>query len=238
MLKLSYILNKTTIIGGKPLQYMISFLEGVITFISPCLLPMLPIYISYFANGENNKKRTFLNAMGFVLGFTIVFVSLGAFAGTLGGFLSRYRTQVNFVTGLIVILLGCNFAGVIRIGFLNGVRVSQKQVVNTGFFSSLLFGMIFSIGWTPCVGTFLGSALMLASQKGTILEGITLLILYSVGLGIPFLISAVLIDQLKGTFDVIKRHFKLINVISGILLIIVGLFMMTGMMGTLLSFLR
>lgn len=219
------------------MQYFISFLEGIITFISPCLLPMLPIYISYFANEKNDKKNTLSNAIGFVMGFSVVFVSLGAFAGVLGGFLQRYKTILNIVTGLIVVVLGLNFAGVIKVVFLNQTKKLPVQIKNTGFLTSLLFGIIFSIGWTPCVGAFLGSALMMASQDGTAVKGIIMLLLYSVGLGIPFIISALLIDRLKETFDVIKKHYRVINIVSGIFLVIVGILMMTGMLGYLLAFL-
>jgi len=196
---------------------------------------MLPVYISYFANGEDDRKRTLKNALGFVLGFTIVFVSLGAFAGVLGGLLSRYRTAVNIITGLIVIIMGLNFTGIINIKFLNGISKPQIELTNTGVWTSILFGIVFSIGWTPCVGAFLGSALMMASQNGTLIEGMMMLVMYSAGLAIPFILSALLIDRLKGTFDVIKKHYRVINIISGILLIIVGIMMMTGTMGYLLS---
>ncbi len=216
------------------MQYFISFLEGIITFISPCILPMIPIYITYFANGKEDKKNTLKNALGFVLGFSIVFISLGAFAGLLGGFLQKYQTGVNIVTGLIVIVFGLNFMGVIKIGLLNGTKKASIDVKTTGFFSSILFGIVFSIGWTPCVGAFLGSALMLASQQGTMTQGLVMLVLYSVGLGIPFVVSAILIDKLKSVFDVIKRNYKLINMISGGLLVVVGILMMTGMLNVLL----
>lgn len=219
------------------MQYIISFLEGIITFISPCLLPMLPIYISYFANGEDNKKRTLFNAIGFVTGFTFVFVMLGAFAGSLGALLTKYRTVLNIVTGLIVIILGLNFTGLVRIKALNYTKKVNIQVKTTGFLTSILFGIVFSIGWTPCVGAFLGSALMMASRSGTMLQGIGLLIIYSAGLGVPFIISALLIDRLKATFNVIKKHYRIINIVSGILLIIVGIMMMSGTYGHLLSLL-
>jgi cytochrome c-type biogenesis protein len=196
---------------------------------------MLPIYISYFANGENDKKKMLQNAIGFVIGFTIVFVILGAFAGGIGSLLQKYKTIVNVVTGLIVIIFGINFIGAIKINFLNGTRKAHINIQNKGFFTSVLFGIVFSIGWTPCVGAFLGSALMMASQKGTMFEGILMLIMYSAGLGIPFMISALIIDRLKETFDVIKKHYRMINITSGILLIVVGILMMSGTMGYLLS---
>lgn len=219
------------------MQYFISFLEGVITFISPCLLPMLPIYVSYFAGGENNRKKTFGSALGFVLGFTIVFVSMGAFAGILGGFLRKYQSYLNIVCGAVVIIFGLNFMGVMKISLLNRTKKLDAQVGGSGFFRSILFGMIFSVGWTPCVGTFLGSALLLASQKGSVIRGVIMLVLFSLGLGIPFLISAVLIDRLKETFLFIKAHYSVINKVCGIFLVITGIFMMTGTLNRLLNLL-
>lgn len=219
------------------MQYFISFLEGIITFISPCLLPMLPIYISYFAGGgERSMKKSLLGALGFVTGFTLVFVMMGALAGTVGGLLRQYGGVVNFLSGLIVVLFGLHFLGILKIHLFRG----SKTAVNTenmNFFSALLFGMVFSIGWTPCVGAFLGSALMLASQRGHVLEGMLMLFTYSMGLGIPFLISAVLIDYLKSAFDFIKRNYETINKVSGGLLIGIGILMMTGLMERLLGIL-
>lgn len=222
------------------MQYLISFLEGIITFISPCLLPMLPIYLSYFAGSgtkANNKRRVLCNALGFVAGFTLIFVLLGAFAGSIGLLLRRHMVAVNIVTGFIVIIFGLNFLGILKIGFLNAVKRKDTQIKELGFFSSMLFGAVFSIGWTPCVGAFLGSALMLASQQGSALRGILMLLCYSMGLGIPFVASALLIERLKSTFQWIKSHYRIINILSGSLLILVGILMMTGFMGYFLSLL-
>ena len=219
------------------MQYMVAFLEGIITFISPCLLPMLPIYLSYFAGGgERSTKNTLRGAFGFVAGFTIVFVLLGALAGTVGSFLKVHQTAVNIVSGLIVVFLGLNFLGVFQINLFRGTRRSIGTS-NMGFFSALIFGIAFSLGWTPCVGAFLGSALMLASQQGHVMEGMGMLFVYSLGLGIPFILSAVLIDYLKSAFDWIKRHYDKINKVSGFFLILVGILMATGMMGKLLGLL-
>lgn len=221
------------------MQYIISFLEGIITFISPCLLPMLPIYISYFAGGgERTTKKTIINALGFVLGFSFVFIAMGALAGTVGSFLTKYQTIVNIVSGVIVIIFGLNFLGVFRLKLFNGNQgYSKFNPENMGFFSAVVFGIIFSIGWTPCVGTFLGSALMLASQQGSALKGTLMLVAYSVGLGIPFLFSAVLIDKLKTAFDFIKKHYRIINLVSGGLLVVIGILMATGMLGRFLTLL-
>ena len=219
------------------MQYFISFLEGIVTFISPCLLPMLPIYISYFAGGgERRSGKTLLCALGFVLGFTGVFVAMGALAGTLGSFLIRYQTAVNIVSGLAVILFGLNFLGVFKLELFRGSRHTMR-VGNMNFWSAVVFGVIFSVGWTPCVGAFLGSALMLASQQGHVLTGMGMLLCYALGLGVPFVISALLIDSLKSTFDFIKRNYRIINGISGSLLILVGIMMATGTLGKLLALL-
>ena len=219
------------------MQYVISFLEGIITFISPCLLPMLPIYLSYFAGGgERTTARTLKGAFGFVTGFTVVFVAMGALAGTVGSFLHEYQTAVNLISGLVVVLFGLNFLGVFRWNLFQGMKGSVKTR-DMGFFSALLFGVIFSVGWTPCVGAFLGSALMLASQQGHVLEGMLLLLVYSLGLGIPFVLSAVLIDTLKSAFDWIKKHYDTINKVCGGFLVLVGILMATGTLGRLLTLL-
>lgn len=219
------------------MQYFIAFLEGIITFISPCLLPMLPIYVSYFAGGsERSTGKTLKNALGFVAGFTIVFIAMGALAGTLGSFLKEHQMAVNLVTGLIVVFFGLHFLGVFQLDFFRGIRHSVNPQ-NLGFLSSMLFGMVFSVGWTPCVGAFLGSALMLASQQGKTLTGVLMLLVYSLGLGIPFIISAILIDKLKVAFQFIKRNYKVINQISGGLLVLVGVLMMTGLLNRILTFL-
>lgn len=219
------------------MQYLISFLEGIITFISPCLLPMIPIYVSYFAGGgERSQRKTLLCALGFVLGFTVVFVLMGALAGTVGSFLKSHQTAVNIVSGLVVIFFGLNFLGVFKLRLFRGAG-GTVNTSNPGFFSSALFGIIFSLGWTPCVGAFLGSALMLASQQGHVIEGMVMLLVYSLGLGVPFILSAVLIDRLKTAFDWIKRHYNVINIICGCLLIVIGILMATGMIGRLLNLL-
>lgn len=219
------------------MQYFVSLLEGIITFISPCLLPMLPIYASYFAGGsERSTAKTLKNSLGFVSGFTIIFVIMGALAGTVGSFLKEYQTAVNIISGLVVVFFGLNYIGVFKLNIFKGLNnpMAGKEL---GFFSSLLFGIIFSVGWTPCVGAFLGSALMLASQQGQTVTGIIMLLCYSLGLGIPFVASALLIDKLKSAFTFIKKNYRIINIICGCLLITVGIAMMTGLLGRLLGIL-
>lgn len=208
--------------------YLITFLEGLISFISPCMLPMIPIYITYFAGDANKKNNTILNSVAFVLGFTAIFCLLGVFAGTIGSLLKAHQNIVNIVCGIIVIIFGLNYLEVFNIRLFKGGSKGQKPI--TGLLSAFLFGTIFSINLTPCVGAFLGSALMMASVSGTILKGVTLLLVYSLGLGVPIILSAVLIKKLNSVFDFIKKHYKVINNICGVFLIIIGILMMFGVM--------
>ena len=209
------------------MSYFISFLEGMITFLSPCLLPMLPVYLSYFAGGGSRSPRKALaSALGFVAGFSLVFVAMGALAGTVGSFLSAHQTAVNLICGGVVILFGLSFLGLFQLPLFRGMGALGTR--QPGVFSAVVFGMIFSVGWTPCVGVFLGSALALASQQGQVLAGMGMLLAYSLGLGVPFILSAVLMDQLKTTFDWVKRHYGIINRCSGAFLILVGILMATG----------
>ena len=204
---------------------------------------MLPLYVSYFAAGEagadgrSGSRRALVNSLGFVLGFTLVFMALGAFAGTLGRLLLSHATVLNIVTGAIVIGFGLFFLGVIKVRLPSVFGGGTGPTKNLRFFSSIVFGVVFSVAWTPCVGAFLGSALMMASWQGGTLAGMLMLLVYSLGLAIPFVLSAVLIDRLKGAFDFIKRHYRVINTAAGILLICVGALMATGLMGRYLAFL-
>lgn len=160
---------------------------------------------------------------------------LGAFSGVLGRFLYEYGKIVNVIFGIVVIVFGLNFMGLIRIKALNTERRMQMKAREMNFFSSFLFGVIFSVGWTPCVGAFLGSALMLAASSTESLKGVLMLFSFSMGLGIPFIVSAVFMERLKTTMDFIKRHYRVINIASGALLIVVGILMATGLMGYFLS---
>ncbi len=220
------------------MQYLILFLEGIITFISPCILPMLPIYISYFIGSEQkSKKSALINSIGFVIGFSIIFTILGIGASIFGTFIKQYMNIFNFLGGGILIIFGLSYMDIIKVEFLQRQFKIKYTFKYFSFGKSLIFGFIFAIGWTPCVGTFLGSALMIASQSNHMIEGFIMLLVYSLGLGIPFIISALLVDSLKSTFDFIKRNYKVINNISGIFLIVIGVFMMTGYLSKILSFL-
>lgn len=213
------------------MTFLITFLEGIISFISPCVLPMIPVYIMYFSadNGDDKKHKTVINALGFVLGFSIIFIILGVFASSLGFYLAQHQKAVNIITGLIVVILGMHYAGLFKIKFLENTVKTDTKVKPKSFFEAMLFGIVFSVGWTPCVGVFLGSAIALASTQGSVMYGLLLLLCYSIGFGIPFILCAILIDTLKTTFDFIKKHYKIINTISGVFLIVIGILMMSGL---------
>ena len=213
------------------MQYLITFLEGFISFVSPCMLPLLPLYVSYFAGNADQKQKTFWRALAFVVGFSVIFLLLGLFSGTVGRLLAQHQTWVNLISGAVVIGFGLSYLGVFRLPFFRGMGAGRTV---TGVVSAFLFGMVYSISLTPCVGAFLGSALMLASTAGSAVQGMLLLLTYSAGLGIPFFVSAILIERLNGVFAWIKRHYRIINLISGAFLILVGLAMMTGQLQHLL----
>lgn len=209
---------------------------------SPCLLPMLPLYLAYFAGGAepgspNQTRKTLVCAFGFVLGFGLLFTVLGAFAGSVGSLLLQHQRLLDVACGLLMVVLGLNYLGVLSIPVLQRTWHPSSTVVPRSFASSVLFGLVFAIGWSPCVGTFLASALSLAASSANMATGIGLLLCYSVGLGVPFVLSALLINQLEGAFTWIKRHYNVVNKVSGALLVVVGLFMATGVMNVWLRLL-
>ena len=208
------------------MEYIFTFLEGIASFISPCILPMLPIYISYFVGKEEKKtSKAVINSIGFVLGFTIVFLILSIFASQLGTLVSQYIKYIKIIFGIIIILLGLSYMEIIKTKFLNKGNQIKADTKNLNFIKSLVFGILFSISWTPCIGTFLSAALLLIAKQQDMVKGITLMIVYSIGLGIPFIISAVLIEKLREIFNFIKKNYNIIKKISGMILIIMGIYM-------------
>lgn len=191
------------------------------------MLPMLPVYLSYFAGdkSEIKAKNTLLKAVAFVIGFTVVFCLLGLFAGSIGAMLKEYKTVLNIVCGIMVAVFGLSYLEIIPLPFLKGV---SKAGNITGVLSAFIFGVIYSVSLTPCVGAFLGSALMLAATSESAVRGLLLLLVYSLGLGIPFVMSALLIDGFKGAFSFIKSHYRVINIICGVLLTVMGVLMALG----------
>jgi cytochrome c-type biogenesis protein len=212
---------------------LLTFIEGMLAFISPCILPLLPVYMMYMAgSSENNdKKKLIINTLGFIIGFTIVFVLLGATATSLGRLISDNKLLLQRAGGVVIIIFGLNYMGVIRLSLLNRERRLNLHGSRGSFSGSILFGIVFSFGWTPCLGAFLGSALIKASSMNTVVSGILLLIIFSLGLGLPFIITAVIFDKLRGVFTWIKKNYRIVNLVSGTVLIIVGLLMVTNLFG-------
>jgi cytochrome c-type biogenesis protein len=194
---------------------------------------MLPIYFSYLAGSiedgkggeKSEKERLFINSIGFVIGFTIVFVLLGAAATSLGSFLRSYRQELKTISGVVIILFGLNFMGVLRIGILDIEKRFDYKFDRLKFFSSIVFGMVFSFGWTGCIVQFLTPVLAMAADSETLAKGLVLLLIYSLGLGVPFIISAIIFDKIKGAFKFIKKNSRIISIISGVLLILLGIAM-------------
>lgn len=217
------------------ISYFLTFLEGILTFVSPCILPMLPIYFIYLTGASeesgiartSNKSRLVLNSFGFVSGFTIAFILLGAAAAALGNFLADNRLLLQKISGIIMILFGLHHMGVFKIGFLNTEKRFSIKTDRLRFPSSVLFGFIFGFGWSPCLGPFLGSAMMLAGNSGTVARGMLLLLVYSIGLAVPFVISAVIFEKIRGAFDWLKKNTKMIGILSGLLLIVAGVLVFT-----------
>ena len=219
------------------LQFLMTFLEGLISFISPCVLPLLPVYVSYFAGGKKDEKgsslKVFFRALAFVSGIAVVYSLLGLTAGVFGSFLSGHKMVVNIICGLVIIFFGLCYLDVIKLGFLKGVT---KNVVVTGVFSAFIFGIVYSVSLSPCTGVFLGTALSVAANSGSAAQGVLLLVTYSLGLGIPFIVSALVLDSLRGAFGFIKKHYRVINTVCGILLIAVGILMATGIFDKITAF--
>ena len=215
------------------MDYILTFIEGFASFISPCMLPMIPIYLSYFIGEKDNNEeidknkqsgKVVLNSIGFVLGFTIIFLILSIFANSIGVILTKNIKYIEIFFGIVIIILGLNYMEILKFSFLNKTKMMSINKNNFNFIKAVIFGILFSISWTPCIGTFLSSALLLVAQKDSIVEGLIMMLLYSIGMGIPFIISAIFIDKLKSTFDFIKKHYNIIKKISGIILILSGIY--------------
>ncbi len=217
------------------MPYLLLGVEGVLTFISPCLLPMIPIYLAYLtgqtdATNHPQRKKLVSQAVLFVLGFTIIFVAMSLFVTTIGRFVLINRTMIHIIAGSFMILLGIDYLlGNPLMSRLNKIPQTSLRQTN-----ALVFGMIFSVSWTPCVGTFLASALSYAATSTSYIESVALLLSFSLGLGIPFVLSALLIQEMQGVMMWIKRHYRLIRIASGTLLIVMGLSSMFGWLEILL----
>jgi cytochrome c-type biogenesis protein len=208
------------------------FLEGLLAFLSPCMLPMLPIYIAYLAGGSKEGSRAaIVNTAGFVLGFTVIFTLMGATATALGSLLNAHRLLLTRVSGAVIIIFGLHFLGVLKMDFLGVQKKLRVNVTQTGFLGALLFGAVFSLGWTPCLGPFLGSALLMAGSGKTVVHGMFYLFVFSMGIGVPYMLAAVAFGTLEGLFGWFEAHGNQIRIVSGALLVLMGFLLAFDLFG-------
>ncbi|HDS01593.1 MAG TPA: cytochrome c biogenesis protein CcdA [candidate division Zixibacteria bacterium] len=221
-----------------------AFIAGIVSFISPCVLPLIPGYLSFISGVSIDKlhsredraevvKKTALTSFIFVLGFSTVFILLGASATAVGNILKEYQDIISKVFSVIIFLLALHFLGVYRLKFLAFEKKVHATVKPLNLISIYLVGMAFAFGWSPCVGPLLASVLAMAATREQVGQGVMLLSSYSLGLGIPFMATAIALNSLLGVFGWVKRHFRLIEIISGILLIIVAVLMFFGQLEVL-----
>lgn len=215
-----------------------ALIAGVISFLSPCVLPLVPPYLIYLTgatigyvsqDGEKSSSRrvVMVSALMFVLGFSTVFVSLGASASFLGGFIRAWSAQFSILAGVVIIIMGLHFLGLTRIGFLmREGRLSIPKPV--GLWGAYVMGLAFAFGWTPCIGPILAAILSVAAAEATVTKGAGLLAVYSLGLGIPFLLAAFMIDRFSGLLARVKRHLATVERVMGVLMIITGVGFLTG----------
>lgn len=214
-----------------------ALLAGLLSFASPCVLPLIPGYLSFISgisiedlsNSDRSKSQfagLVINTLFFVLGFSLVFIALGAGASSIGKWLQQNLDIFNKVAGVLVFLFGLHVAGVFNLKALNyEKRFNMASTKKKGVLGSLVIGTAFAFGWTPCIGPILGSILTLAAQNDSVTQGMLLLAIYSAGLGIPFILTALMFNYLIGAFGFIKRHFRAIEIMSGGLLMVVGVMM-------------
>lgn len=202
------------------------------SFISPCMLPLLPVYLVYFAGGSEGERKNYSRIFFFVIGFTVSFMILGLVFSVIGRFAGRHQTLVNIICGAAMILFGLHYLEVIRLPFFKGTNSTRPVYSNL---SALVFGLVYPINLTPCVGAFLGSALAMAAASGSAMQGAILLFVYSLGLGLPFVLSAFFISHLDVLFNKIKQHYTAVNRVCGIFLIVTGVLIACGLMNRFLN---
>ncbi len=228
------------------INILTAFVFGLLSFVSPCVLPIIPGYISFISghtlddltgNNRSAARAVFINSLVFILGFTLVFVLMGAAATSIGKLLNDNLNLISKVAGAIIIIFGLHMIGIFKIGFLNYEKRFHLQEKKLGILGSFTVGAAFAFGWTPCIGPVLAGILAIASQQETIWQGILLLFVYSLGLGIPFLLTAISINKFFNVFNRIKRHFHTIEVVGGMMLVGVGILMMTNYLTIIASYL-
>ena len=229
-------------------SYTIAFTAGFLSFVSPCVLPLVPSYVSYITglsleqltDPEGRKKVrwvTIKNSLLFILGFSLVFIAFGASATAIGQVLFTYQEILRKIGGILIILFGLYLVGVLKIPFLMTYRQYQFQNRPSGALGSVLIGVAFAAGWTPCVGPILGTILLYASTTQSMTDGITLLSVYSIGLGLPLLVTALGVNAFLTSFKKLKDYLWIVSLISGIFLIVVGVMIFTNSLRILAAWL-
>jgi len=219
-------------------SYSIAFAAGVVSFVSPCVLPLIPSYVSYitgmsFEDLTSSVKRrqirtlTLIHSLLFVIGFSLVFISLGASSSAIGGIFYNYQDVIRVVGGIVIIIFGLFVADILKIGFLSREKKLHIADKPAGYLGTSVVGMAFAAGWTPCIGPILGSILMYAGAKGSVSYGVKLLSVYSLGLAIPFVLSALGINLFLSYSRRLLKYMRIIKIISGLLLIIFGILLLT-----------
>lgn len=233
-------------LGEQNISLLLAFSAGILSFASPCVLPLIPSYVTYITGlslerlrseeGKGHGLETFFHSLAFVIGFSIVFISLGASATILGQVMARHQVLLRKVGGVLVVIFGLHFTGIINIRFLQVYKKADLKEKPMGYLGSVLIGLVFGAGWTPCIGPILSSILLYASTAETMTKGIMLLTAYSLGLGIPFIISAVAINRFLSFFQGVIRHMKALTIASGILLIIIGVLIFTNSLTSITTY--
>ena len=234
---------ETAVGGSMVLALPVALLAGLVSFFSPCVVPLLPGYLSYATGlgaaevieGPKRKSRMLLGTTGFVLGFAVIFVITGVVAGSLGQALYEYRTVINRVLGVVVIALGLIFAGLLPIGQRD---LRAHRVPAVGVAAAPLLGMVFALGWTPCISPTLGVVVNLGFNEGTALRGGLLGFVYALGLGIPFVLAGLAFSRMSRAMAFFRKHQLMIMRTGGLLLVMVGLMLLTGAWDWLTSVLR
>ena len=240
--------------GCRPMMVLMVFLEGILAFISPCILPMLPVYVIYLAGDETaGRRRRVINTLGFISGFTLIYIALGATATSIGRFLFRNQLLVMRISGIIMILLGLYYLGLfdrLRLALSRrdgaGMREQGPSMTERmmeahaargggGFLRSLLFGLAFAVTWSACATAWVGHALSLAATQATVWHGIGLLFAFSMGLGVPFMLTALLYESMRSGLGFIRRHMGRIRLASGLFMIVIGLLMFFNVLGRYMS---
>ncbi|HET7697526.1 MAG TPA: cytochrome c biogenesis protein CcdA [Vicinamibacterales bacterium] len=234
---------------GTEVSLIAAFAAGFLSFVSPCVLPLIPGYISFVSGVSVEEMRgdaapaasrvqVFVTSLAFVIGFSLVFIALGASATAIGKFLFAKLPLLSKIAGVILIVFGLHTMGVFRLAFLETEKRVHSQRKPAGPLGAMLVGVAFAFGWTPCIGPILGGILAIAGSRNSVNEGITLLAIYSLGLGIPFLITSLAINQFFGAARKIRRYYHAIELTSGALLVVIGVLIMTGQLTLIVRLLQ